>query len=314
MVQDIVRFVHNKENFKSIKNYVRFTDLFLKYIEEHKQAEIVSQNEPVYKFFQYNGEADYRVTRPFNSSIIYSAEEFTENSREFMDILEKLKRDKAGAVIPDPSVINRTIYTMQQTIGFALDASKEANRARKLNGDYFELLIMLLFREIGIDSSHGVVKVPIKMEGHDLFSMNYQHDLIIRSEEKGLKEAGNVKIIGSVKTTSKDRIDKIFIDKFLFSKLTETQIPHIAIFLHDVQRKSTKNPQNYGINGTFLTGHFKGYTVKLNALDGVYYFDPRPNMQTDTFLSEHIQTFDRLLLEDVWRMLEEDVEEVSDED
>ena len=56
----------------------------------------------------------------------------------------------------------------------------------------------------------------------------------------------------------------------------------------------------YGINTTCLTGHFKGYTVKLNPLDGVYYFDIRPNMRTDNILKDQIKTFDHFLIKDVW--------------
>jgi hypothetical protein len=87
--------------------------------------------------------------------------------------------------------------------------------------------------------------------------------------------------------------------KFLYNKLTEKATPHIAIFLNDVQRKE-KEPK-YGINATFLPGHFKGYTVKLNPLDGVYYCDIRPNMQTENILKDHIRTFDNLLIEDIWK-------------
>jgi hypothetical protein len=122
--------------------------------------------------------------------------------------------------------------------------------------------------------------------------MSYQHDLIIEND-------GEIKVIGSVKTSSKDRLDKIFIDKFLYNKLTEKVTPHIAIFLNDVQRKG-KEPK-YGINTTFLPGHFKGYTVKLNPLDGVYYCDIRPNMLTENILKDHIRTFDNLLIEDIWK-------------
>ena len=65
-------------------------------------------------------------------------------------------------------------------------------------------------------------------------------------------------------------------DKFLYSRLTDTALPHIAVFLNDVQRKKTKRQNQYAISATFLPGHFKAYTVKLNALDGVYYCDIRP--------------------------------------
>ena len=103
--------------------------------------------------------------------------------------------------------------------------------------------------------------------------MSYQHDLIIENP-------GRIRVFGSIKISSKDRIDKIFIDKFLYSKLSDTLTPHIAIFLNDVQREKTRVDNEYGISATFLPGHFRGYTVKLNALDGVYYCDVRPNMKT----------------------------------
>ena len=81
--------------------------------------------------------------------------------------------------------------------------------------------------------------------------------------------------------------------------MTDTETPHFAIFLNDVQRKGTKN--KYGINATFLPGHFKGYTIKLNPLDGVYYFDIRPNMGTEAILKDHIKTFDNFLIQDIWK-------------
>ena len=126
--------------------------------------------------------------------------------------------------------------------------------------------------------------------------MRYQHDLIVESE-------GKIKIIGSIKTSSKDRLSKIFIDKFLYSKLSETTIPHVAVFLHDVQRTKACSENKYQIGATFLPGHFKGYTIKLNPLDGVYYCDIRPNMQTEAVLKDHIKTFDHLLIEDIWEFL-----------
>ncbi len=134
------------------------------------------------------------------------------------------------------------------------------------------------------------------VDGQKQFDMSYQHDLIIEEE-------GKIKLIGSIKTSSKDRIDKIFIDKFLYSKLTETVVPHIAVFLNDVQRKNTAKENEYGINATFLPGHFKGYTVKLNPLDGVYYCDIRPNMLTEAILKDHIKTFDHLVCTDIWSFL-----------
>ena len=144
---------------------------------------------------------------------------------------------------------------------------------------------MLLIQRLGVACDSGTISVPVIVDDVEQFRMSYQHDLII-------KDGDVVKIIGGVKTTSKDRIDKIFMDKFLYSKLTGTRVPHVAIFLNDVQRKQNRLPNQFGVSATFLPGHFKGYTIKLNPLDGVYYCDIRPNMQTDPFLSQHIRTID----------------------
>ncbi|MDD9874205.1 MAG: hypothetical protein OXU22_01535 [Gammaproteobacteria bacterium] len=148
--------------------------------------------------------------------------------------------------------------------------------------------------EIGVEVTDGAVSVPVEVDGKTAFSMHYQHDLIVRSESL-------TKAIGSVKTSSKDRIDKIFIDKFLYNRLTDTNTPHFAVFLNDVQRKGKEG--RYGINTTFLAGRFKGYTVKLNPLEGVYYCDIRPNMISEPILKEHIKTFDNLIFTDIWEFI-----------
>lgn len=221
---------------------------------------------------------------------------------DFLDVLTALKnRDR-----PDEAkreVIIRTIYTLQQSIGAALDAlpAGSSNQARKVNGDLFERLIKIIITTMGIDCISGVVKVPVRdNNGKALFRSSYQHDLLINDH-------GELKIIGSVKTSSKDRIDKIFLDKFLYCKLTETDIPHIAIFLNDVQRAQKKRKGRspaYGISATFLPGHSKAFTIKLNPLDGVYYCDIRPSMRVDALLSKHIQTIDYFFYHDLWHMLE----------
>lgn len=156
------------------------------------------------------------------------------------------------------------MYTTQQSIGCALDAlpSSKTNTSRKINGDLFERLMQLIIKRLGF---------------------------IIDSE------------ILKVKTSSKDRVDKIFLDKLRYNRLTQKNTPHFAIFLHDVQRAG-KEP-NYKIGQTFLTGHFKAYTIGLNSLDGVYYCDLRPVMKTDALLKQHIKSLDYLLCEDIWNYI-----------
>ncbi|MFA4839628.1 MAG: hypothetical protein WC974_09950 [Thermoplasmata archaeon] len=296
-LKQLVNKAKNKKNFADLKGFIAFCSEYLNYISDNLQATIVSQNENHYRFYQYRKEGNFQITRPINSNLMYEAEVFSKISKEFLKILRSIKNiDRNDDSIRQ--ILNNSTYTIQQSVGSALDGlpAGKSNTARKLNGDLFEHFIRLIIREIGIPCNAGVIQVPVIVEGEPQFNMSYQHDLII---EKNYE----VKVIGSIKTSSKDRIDKIFIDKFLYNKLTEKATPHIAIFLNDVQRKNTKRENEYGINATFLPGHFKGYTVKLNPLDGVYYCDIRPNMRTESILKDHIKTFDNLLIEDIWKFI-----------
>lgn len=296
-LKQLVNKAKDKSNFKDLKGYVAFCNEYLSYIADNLQATIISQNENHYRFYQYRKEGNFQITRPINSNLMYDAKLFAKTSKEFLKILKTIKTiNKKDETLRN--ILNNSTYTIQQSVGAALDGlpAGQSNTARKLNGDLFEHFIRLIIREIGIDCKAGTIQVPVVLEGEPQFNMSYQHDLII---EKNF----DVKVIGSIKTSSKDRIDKIFIDKFLYNKLTEKATPHIAIFLNDVQRKNARKENEYGINSTFLPGHFKGYTVKLNPLDGVYYCDIRPNMRTESILKDHIKTFDNLLIEDIWEFI-----------
>ncbi len=295
---DLLDRAIDKRTFDTLQGYIDFAASFIEFTQDNLQARIVSRNEPHYQFFQYGPYASYQITRPINTHLMCGPNDFQERSRVFTDALNAL----ASGITPDQSsrqTINHLIYTLQQTIGATLDGlpAGRSNRARKLNGDLFERLVQLVLNQVGVPCVSGTIQVPVQIgaqaDPDADFQMSFQQDLIV-------KEGETVQLIGSVKTSSKDRLAKIFIDKFLFSRLTETQIPHVAIFLHDVQRKGA-SPDRLGINPTFLPGHFKAFTVKLNPLDGVYYCDPRPNMLTDELLRSHIHLFDRLICDDIWR-------------
>lgn len=294
-LNEIVNTATNKNNFISIKNYSDFCLSYLEFIKTKLQAVIVSRNENNYRFFQYKKDGTYNVTRPINSDLMFSLEKFEKERNLFLELLNNI-HEKESQTKTNREFINNFIYTCQQSIGAALDAlpAKKSNTARKINGDLFERFIRLIIKQIGIDVNSGNISIPVKIDGNISLSMNYQHDLIIKVNEE-------TKAIGSVKTSSKDRLDKIFIDKFLHNRLTESKTPHFAIFLNDVQRKGKEG--KYGINTTFLPGHFQCYTIKLNPLDGVYYIDIRPNMKTEYILKDHIKTFDNFLITDIWKLI-----------
>lgn len=284
----------DKSRFLAIGDYVDFAAAFLDFRESlGMQAELVSRNTPQYRFFQYKADADFQLTRPINDDLFYVSEEFDVAVQCFYEALDGVLDGDFEPGKVHREALNRVIYTAQQSIGAALDAlpAGRSNAARKLNGDLFERFMGLAISRAGVECRSGVLRIPVKDDaGVEQFKMNYQHDLMIEVD-------GDLKAIGSVKTSSKDRIDKVFIDKFLYNRLTGVATPHFAIFLNDVQRKGRE--PNYGTSQTFLPGHFKGYTVKLNPLDGVYYCDLLPQMKADPLLKQHIRGIDRFFVEDL---------------
>ena len=213
-----------------MSHYLDFCREFLDFIGTPGaiQAEIISRNETHYRFIQFKN-AEFSISRPLNSNLLYTSKVAKTSLGKFLKVLDAVRKNDSPA---NRELVNRSIYTIQQSIGAALDALPSGSQfARKINGDLFERLIRLILVRIGIECTAGVVKVPVKVNGVEEFSMSYQHDLIVKTGEL-------VKIIGSVKTSSKDRLDKIFVDKFLLAKLTGKDVPHVAIFLNDVQRKA----------------------------------------------------------------------------
>ncbi len=293
-LNQLVSFAADKTNFSNVKAYVDFARRFLDFLGKGGvHGTVLARNEGHYYFYQFKDDGDRKVSRPVNSQLMYAPQKANVLSRDFAAVMKHAK-DIAADDVASRTIMRNSIYTIQQCIGVCLDAHPVSNNASKVAGDLFERLIRLLISGLAVDCKSGSIGIPIIVDGVEEFKMTYQHDLVITRDK-------HIKILGSVKTSSKDRMDKIFIDKFLYSKLTQTQTPHVALFLNDVQRKGIH--PNFGINATFLPGHFKGYSVKLNPLDGVYYCDLRPNMQTDAFLKLQIHSIDRFFCTDLWEFL-----------
>ena len=198
----------DKTNFKTLEDYSVFCEKYLLFIYDNLQAVIVSQNETQYRFFQYKKDGNFNVTRPINNDLMISTNNFSGSKDTFIYAMKHIRDIKQEIEIRE--TINRFIYTCQQSIGATLDAlpAGESNTARKINGDLFERYVRLVLTELGISVKDGIVPVPIIVDGEELFQMVYQHDLII---EKGTE----IKAIGSVKTSSKDSLDKIFMEIFI---------------------------------------------------------------------------------------------------
>ena len=294
-LKKMLEIVTDTANFVTLDNYLDFCRRYLEFTENTNniQAKIIAQNEHQYFFLQYKQEGNYQITRLLNSELFYDLKDFESHLKIF---------NKTTSFNPELEIsqdlrncVNSMLYTVQQCIGSTLDGLPIglSNKARKINGVLFEKLIIQYLNTRGIIVQSETLKIPIIHNNQVLFNMKYQHDLVIRDSK------GDVKIIGAVKTTSKDRIDKVFIDKLLYSRLTSTELPHIAIILNDVQRQKGKAGNKYNIRSTFLPGRFKGYMIKLCPLDGVYYFDHSQIILSDKDLQKMIKPFDKLVFDDL---------------
>jgi hypothetical protein len=313
---DLQESLADKSGFKQLDDYVKFCSTFLALVEMERPTRIVSpspSNEH-YVFYQYGKANRNKITRPLNTRLFFeSSEELSAAFERFVQFLGDLKKHKQGAAegksrkqYLESKEINRVVYTLQRSVGCVGDSFENENQSRKRIGQLFESLVKLIIKGVGVTCEPRVINIPIP--GYAGREMSYELDLvfsrnkaIIASETKHIHTA---EVVGSVKTTSKDRIDKVFLDKFLLTRLLGRDIPVVAIFLHDVQR-AKRGESIFGINSTFKTNHFLGYTVALNKLDGVYYVDPRPDMLTNDRLREQIRDFQSFLVLDLWTLAPE---------
>jgi hypothetical protein len=310
-LQDLQASVQDKSAFSNLLDYSNLCCAFLDLIKTIQPTRIVSPTHNNYIFYQYDENYGYKLTRPLNSNLfIEDLDDFSpafDRYTSFMGDLRKYQeriseRSNIQAYIQSEE-INKIIYTLQQSIGSIGDSFENPNQSRKRVGQLFETLIKLIIQEVGLECEPRTINIPIP--GYSGYELSYELDLVF-SRNKAIVAAETkfidlAEIVYSVKTTSKDRIDKIFLDKYLLTKLLGREVPVIAIFLHDVQR-AKKGQSIFGINSTFKTNHFLGYTVALSRLDGVYYVDPRPDMASNERLREQISDFQTILIRDLWRL------------
>jgi len=310
---DLQASVRDKSAFGELEHYFTLCHTFLTLTEETQPTRIISPTYHNYVFYQYGEAYGHRITRPLNTNLfLESADDFKTAFERFITFLADLEKFQEAAIDQDATQgyldsneINKVVYTIQQSVGSIGDSFDNPNQSRKRVGQLFENLIKLIIQKAGLECESRRVTVPIP--GYPGYTMSYDLDLVF-SRDKAIIASETelihpVEVVGSVKTTSKDRIDKTFLDKYLLTHFLGREVRVIAIFLHDVQR-ARRGHSIFGINSTFKSNHFLGYTVALNRLDGVYYVDPRPRMVTDERLREEISDFQHFLAHDLWVLSE----------
>ena len=239
-----------------------------------------------------------KFLRPINRKLfIQEKNVFNDYFQRLILIFENI-RNKKNVTEEDKIIIDRAIYTIQQSIGIGLDLMVNQNSARKHVGNRFEELIRVIFTEISVSNKRTVLQIPYETdEGQKIYKC--ENDLIIspfENVESTNKHLDENEIVVSIKTTSKDRMGKMFIDKILLERFVKHPQKVIGLFLNDVQRKEDNN-----ISFTLDSGLFMVYTKFLTTLEGIYYLDPPPNALKLPY-SNHMKRFSDLITEDLEKL------------
>lgn len=237
--------------------------------------------------------------RPVNEEIfINEAEEFEEKFQAFLLILEKARNEKTFDN-SEYETVDQVSYTIQQSIGLGLDLWVNPNSARKHMGNRFEELIRAIFNELGVAHKRVVLKIPYETE-EGTKTYKCENDLVLSPHSEVRSTSTFLdpdEVVLSVKTSSKDRLGKLFIDKMLMERFVGHRPKVVGIFLNDVQRKAEDN-----ISYTLVSGLFMVYTNFLVPMDGLYYMDPPPNARQEP-CNQHMKRFSQLVLEDLHQLL-----------
>lgn len=241
-----------------------------------------------------------KYVRPIRQELFISdAAAFVREFEQFLALFAQLKSGERDFTDQAFSLIDKIAYTILQSIGVALDLLVDANSARKHVGNRFEELMRLLVTELGIANQKIVLNIPYATdEGTEIYSC--ETDLIFSPLDKVNSDSTHIdprEVVVSLKTSSKDRMSKIFLDKILLEKFAGHKVKHVGIFLNDVQRKANNN-----ISFTFVRGLFLVYSQFLAQLEGIYYIDLPPSTKQPPY-NNHIFPFAKFFIKDIWVLL-----------
>lgn len=168
--------VRNKAIFTSLEDYIDFAYRFVDFISDSNniEAKIVSRNENNYRFLQYKKEATFNITRPINYDLYLDADNTSTSFDFFTSVLSDTVRIQELSP-KEKELFNKCIYTIQQSIGCALDAlpASDNNVAKKINGDLFERLMLLIFKALQFDVNSMSERVTLKNVPD--FKVNYRN-------------------------------------------------------------------------------------------------------------------------------------------
>jgi hypothetical protein len=290
LLDDIVKPKTNLNDFKEIT---------LRILNYYSEVVTESSEFSGYVLSSASSSGLTKNIRPYKKEqFILEAEKFRESYDQFIDVMKELK---SGNEISenDKPIIDNTVYTVQQAMGIGFDLLGESNSSRKLVGNRFEELLRIIFSALGFSVKRNNLKIPYKTEEGIKF-YRCETDMIISSKSEIKSNSQSIspdELVVSLKTTTKDRMGKIFIDKLLMEKFIKHQIKVVGISLNDIQRKSTNK-----ISNTFVSNLFMVYSEFLAELEGYYYMD-LPKIAETAPYNERIFKFSRLVTKDIWKLI-----------
>ncbi len=292
--EDLQQPKNSLEEFRSI------TERILAYIPEMVDQTIEDKE---YLICSSTTSGRRKTIRPFKKTLfIMDANEFNGQYHAFSTIIKSLKNKVRSFEKRDFEIVDKIIYTIQQSIGIGLDLLAEPNSARKHVGNRFEELIRALFTAMNIPIRKVILSIPYETEeGQKHYRC--ETDVIISPYDSVRSDSQNIdpsEIVISLKTTTKDRMPKIFIDKILMEKFLGHPVRMVGISQNDIQRKEEKG--EIKISYTFVANLFMVYTKFLAELEGYYYLDlPKRALQSP--FNKHIFPFSKFILKDIWNLL-----------
>lgn len=257
-----------------------------------------------YTIIDVNAIDEKRKVRPVNTELFISdVEEFNQTANEFKAFLSELASEQGitestsdqHSKFLDENGINEVLYTMAQGVGIGLDAlSSNKNKARKHAGLRFESVVEKVVDELNIENDNHLFRLPIP-ESNDTYRCEIDMILSPHEDIQSTKTALNPdETVVSIKTTSKDRMTKVFTDKMLMSQFLNQDVQLLGLFLNDIQRK-----EESGVSSTFVANNYYIYYEHLTPLEGTYFIDP-PSKINEAGYQDKLSTFKQLILEDIW--------------
>lgn len=305
-------------DIKNCYNHGSLWDFF--YLSQLCHCYVLNNTQQTHIFYDYHLRETFdgpkRETRPINSTL-FVFNNFRLNKNDLYSLIGKAN---PTADIQFRLTQRKFIYTIQQSVGAYLDLVSDHQGARKIAGEFFQGLIREIFAS-QYHVSSGTISFDIReADGineelrRSVQGLQSNKDAMLKlSFDQLVRPLGYINddntdlsppcVVCGVKTTTKDRGNMFYVDKFLYEATHSHRPTFISVVLNDVQRKKTKGVTT-GISYTFLGGHNRLYSYIMGNLDGYYFVDPPPLASEGIRKGEaNLKTIDVMINDDLPRWL-----------